>query len=53
MEIANVVQGTTITSNGSTYIADKLTLNILGFNLTQRQLLSSGVGFLLGVLLTK
>lgn len=53
MEVANVVQGTTITSSGTTYIADKLTLNLLGYNFTQRQLLSAGAGLLLGVLLFK
>lgn len=53
MEVANVTQGTVITSSGSTYVADKLTINLLGFNFTQRQLLSAGAGLLLGVLLTK
>lgn len=53
MEVANVVQGSTITSSGSTYVADKLTINFLGFNFTQRQLLSTGAGFLLGLLLSK
>lgn len=53
MEVAGVVQGSVITSGGSTYVADKLTITLLGFTFTQRQLLSAGAGVLLGVLLTK
>lgn len=52
MDVANVTQGTVITSAGTTYIADKLTTNVLGVNLTQRQMIT-GIGcFLLGFLLS-
>lgn len=53
MEVANVTQGTTITSAGTTYVADKLTVNILGVNVTQRQLLTGIVGVFLGFTLAK
>lgn len=52
MEVANVTQGTILTSGGTTYVADKLTTNILGINLTQRQMIT-GIGcFLLGFILS-
>lgn len=53
MEVSNVTQGAVITSSGTTYVADKLTINLLGFNFTQRQLLSAGAGLLLGILISK
>lgn len=51
MEVPNVTQGTIITSAGTTYVADRRTINLLGFDLTQRQLLTGGLGVLLGLLL--
>lgn len=52
MEIANVTQGAVITSGSTTYIADKLTTNVLGINPFQRQIVTGLAGILLGVLLT-
>lgn len=51
MEVSNVVQGTVITSAGHSYVADKLTINLLGINFTQRQILTAGIAGLLGYLL--
>lgn len=53
MEVSNVTQGTVITSGGSSYVADKLTVNLLGFNLTQRQLITGLGCLLLGFTLAK
>lgn len=46
MEVANVLQGTVLTSGGQTFVADKLVVNLLGVNFTQRQSLT-GIGCLL------
>lgn len=51
MEVSNVTQGTLITSSGQSYTADKLVINLLGVNFTQRQLLTGLGGLLLGFLL--
>lgn len=53
MEVANVTQGAVITSSGTTYVADKLTINLLGFNFTQRQVLTGIAGLLLGFTMAK
>lgn len=53
MDVSGVSQGTVINSGGSTYVADKLTMNLLGVNLTQRQLLTGIAGLLLGYVMSK
>lgn len=53
MDVSGVTQGTSINSGGATYIADKLTINLLGFNFTQRQLLTGLAGLLLGYTMAK
>lgn len=48
---SSVQQGSVLNANGTTFVADRLVQNVLGFNITQRQLIT-GIGcLLLGYLL--